>query len=110
MMKVSDITDIWLANYIGVKETKTFRNWKKLEDPNIIPTTGKYILYKAARTYAYLHCKKYEEEEEYYYSNFEILQSSFKIIENKLNMDNLSIEEKKVFEVAKEILENINNI
>jgi hypothetical protein len=121
MIELKDITDIKLANYIGVAETKTLRNWKKLENDSLIPPVGKHNLYKAAKTYMYLNAyKEINEEECEVYNNMEILFSAFETLESNLNIDTSNLNEevkqailntnKTALKSIKEILEDIRSI
>lgn len=121
MIELKDITDIKLAHYIGVAETKTLRNWKKLENDSLIPPIGKHNLYKAAKTYMYLNAyKEVNEEECEMYNNMELLISSFETIESNLSIDisvlNAEVKQaiintnKTALKNIKDILEDIRSI
>ncbi|WP_152017969.1 hypothetical protein [Aliarcobacter butzleri] len=121
MLKLKDITDVKLANYIGVAETKTLRNWKKLDNPNFIPATGKHNLYKAAKSYMYLNSfKEINKEECEMHNNFDLLYSAFETLESNLNIntENLNTEIKQAIKnsnntalkTIKDILEDLRSI
>lgn len=114
MLELKDITDIKLANYVGVAETKTLRNWKKLENDSFIPATGKHNLYKAAKTYMYLNAyKEVNDEECKVYNNMEILFGAFETLESNLNIDisGLNKEVKQaIMNTNKTALKNIKDI
>lgn len=105
MLDIKHITDIKLSEYIGVKDTKTLRNWKKLENPNFIPAIGKHNLYNAAKMYMYLFAfeDKGKDESELN-NNFELLYSSFETLE-----ENLKLDTSKLTKEVKEAVINSNN-
>lgn len=122
MIELKDITDLKLAIYAGIgKDAKSFRNWKKLENDNFIPTTGKHNLYKGVKLYMYLNAyKEINKEECEVYNNMEILFSAFEALESNLNIDTSNLNEevkqailntnKTALKSIKEILEDIRSI
>lgn len=114
MTKLKDITDLKLAKYVGVAETKTLRNWRKSENLDFIPAIGKHNLYKAAKTYMYLNdYKELNEEECEVNNNIEILFSALETLESNLNIDtsNLNIEVKQAISSTNKVaLKSIRDI
>jgi len=65
---------------------KTIRNYKKLENPNFIPATGKIHLYKAMYLYMYLKEFENEENESELFNRAELLLQSIESLESNISL------------------------
>lgn len=110
MLELENLTDIKIAEFVGIKETKTLRNWKTLEEGDS-PEIGKLNLYKASKLYTYLHGKKdFNSKEE---KNIDILMSAADTLETNLNIDTTNLDEKikaAIFESNLVAISNAKNI
>ena len=107
-MELSSITDIKIAEFTGIKETKTLRNWKKMEEGSSL-YNGKQNLYKAAKLKTYLYSKsdanKQQEER-----NIDVLIKGAETLEKNLNIDTTNLEEGIVAAITESNLKAISNV
>ena len=106
-MELSSITDIKIALFTGVKETKTLRNWKKMEEGGSLDN-GKQNLYKAAKLQTYLYSKSDVNSKEE--RNIDILMKGAETLEKNLNIDTTNLEEGIVAALAESNLKAITNV
>ncbi len=106
-MELSSITDIKIAEFTGIKETKTLRNWKKMEEGSSL-YNGKQNLYKAAKLQTYLYSKSDANKQEE--RNIDVLIKGAETLEKNLNIDTTNLEEGIVAAITESNLKAISNV
>lgn len=106
-MELSSITDIKIAEFTGIKETKTLRNWKKMEEGSSL-YNGKQNLYKAAKLQTYLYSKSDANKQEE--RNIDVLIKGAETLEKNLNIDTTNLEEGIVAAISESNLKAISNV